>query len=256
MTSKKLFPFSLWHYWLLVMVCASTIAIILIDNYYWLLLSVVVWLFLSTIGTHVGLHRYFTHRSFFLNPIKEKILAIITILSYTGDPIGYACTHVHHHLASDTPLDAQSWTNVGIGNCLVGRFQQTDFNFESRSDLNTEFYYWINRNRVTVVIAIQVVLFLINWKLAIFGLVIPQVLSVISLLAGTVLLVHTDKLGYTNFNTNDLSTNSPLAFILATGEAWHNNHHANPRSPTTQVKWWEIDPVYWIICLIRSKESN
>ena len=256
MTSKPLFPFTAWHYWLLVMTVISVLAIALVDNYHWLLISIVSWLLLSTLGTHIGLHRYFTHKSFYLNSVKEKVLAIITILSYTGDPIGYACTHVHHHSKSDTPQDAQSWVNIGVGNCLVGRFQQTEFNFDSRADLNTPFYHWLNRNCVIAVIILQAVLFLINWKLAIFGLVIPQVLSVVSLLAGTVLLVHTDKLGYKNFNTNDLSTNSPIAFMLATGEAWHNNHHANPRSPTTQVKWWEIDPVYWIICLIRSKESN
>jgi stearoyl-CoA desaturase (delta-9 desaturase) len=35
------------------------------------------------------------------------------------------------------------------------------------------------------------------------------------------------------------------------GDAWHNNHHGNPASMTTQFKWWEIDPAGYLIRVIR-----
>ena len=34
---------------------------------------------------------------------------------------------------------------------------------------------------------------------------------------------------------------------------WHNNHHYKPNSKTTKVKWWELDPAYWLIRLVEEK---
>lgn len=254
--TPKLFPLRLWHKWFVAMLIICTIGLIATTSYYWLMLTFVMWLFLSTVGTHVGLHRYFTHKSFNLSRTKENILALISVLSYTGDPLGYSCTHHAHHKNSDTHVDAQSWRNIGIENCLLGRFQQTEFNFDDYYAISSEYHRWLNKYWVELVIAVQLVLLLINWQVAVFGLILPQVLCVVSLLLGTVVLTHYEKLGYKNFDNNDMSTNSPLVFLLATGEAWHNNHHKYPRSPTTKIKKWEIDPVYWVICLIRDKEAN
>jgi fatty-acid desaturase len=36
--------------------------------------------------------------------------------------------------------------------------------------------------------------------------------------------------GYRNYSTHDQSRNNGMMGILATGEGWHNNHHAEPRS--------------------------
>jgi fatty-acid desaturase len=53
--------------------------------------------------------------------------------------------------------------------------------------------------------------------------------------------------GYRNYNTTDRSRNNWLVAILTLGKGWHNNHHANPRSPRHGRKWWEIDLTYWAI---------
>ena len=35
--------------------------------------------------------------------------------------------------------------------------------------------------------------------------------------------------------------------LLAMGEGWHNNHHADPRSARHGHRWWEIDNTYLTI---------
>ena len=50
--------------------------------------------------------------------------------------------------------------------------------------------------------------------------------------------------GYRNYNTDEDSRNNLLVGILANGEGWHNNHHADPRSARHGHRWWEIDVTY------------
>ena len=56
--------------------------------------------------------------------------------------------------------------------------------------------------------------------------------------------------GYTNLATDDNSKNNVFLFPLILGEAWHNNHHADPKNYSTTVRPFEIDPLTWIIKLI------
>jgi stearoyl-CoA desaturase (Delta-9 desaturase) len=51
------------------------------------------------------------------------------------------------------------------------------------------------------------------------------------------------------FSTPEQSTNFALLAIPTFGEAWHNNHHAFQGSASFQLRWWQLDPGYWIILL-------
>jgi stearoyl-CoA desaturase (delta-9 desaturase) len=53
--------------------------------------------------------------------------------------------------------------------------------------------------------------------------------------------------GYRNYETRDHSTNNWLVALLAHGEGWHNNHHAEPRSAAHGHHWWEMDMSWWVI---------
>lgn len=54
--------------------------------------------------------------------------------------------------------------------------------------------------------------------------------------------------GYRNYETGEESRNNWFVAIIASGEGWHNNHHADPASASNQRKWWEIDLIYLVIC--------
>jgi stearoyl-CoA desaturase (delta-9 desaturase) len=53
--------------------------------------------------------------------------------------------------------------------------------------------------------------------------------------------------GYRTYDTNDHSRNNLLIGIIANGEGWHNNHHANPASARHGHQWWELDVAYLTI---------
>ena len=56
--------------------------------------------------------------------------------------------------------------------------------------------------------------------------------------------------GYRNYDTPDVSRNNTLVALLASGEGWHNNHHADSRSARHGHKWWEIDLTWMVIRLL------
>ena len=45
--------------------------------------------------------------------------------------------------------------------------------------------------------------------------------------------------GYRSYQTNDNSKNNVFIGMLAAGEGWHNNHHADPRSARHGRRWWK-----------------
>ena len=53
--------------------------------------------------------------------------------------------------------------------------------------------------------------------------------------------------GYRNYATNDDSRNNPIIGLIAAGEGWHNNHHADPSSARHGHKWWEFDLTWQVI---------
>ena len=36
------------------------------------------------------------------------------------------------------------------------------------------------------------------------------------------------------------------------GEGWHNNHHAFPYSARHGLEWWQIDPTWYLICVLKA----
>jgi len=58
-------------------------------------------------------------------------------------------------------------------------------------------------------------------------------------------LSHT--VGYRNYPTTDDSRNNWLVALLAHGEGWHNNHHADQRAAAHGHRWWELDMSWWVI---------
>ena len=57
----------------------------------------------------------------------------------------------------------------------------------------------------------------------------------------------THLFGYRNHDTDENSRNNWLVALVAAGEGWHNNHHADQRAAAHGHKWWEFDLTYWTI---------
>ena len=56
--------------------------------------------------------------------------------------------------------------------------------------------------------------------------------------------------GYRNYETSDNSRNNWFVGLLAHGEGWHNNHHADQRSSRHGHRWWEFDMTWGVIRIL------
>jgi fatty-acid desaturase len=45
--------------------------------------------------------------------------------------------------------------------------------------------------------------------------------------------------------------NNFLVALLIFGEGWHNNHHAYPRSARQGLRWYQWDPAWYAIWLLK-----
>lgn len=211
----------------------------------------------GSIGICLAYHRLLTHRSFQVPRWLEYILATIGSLALEGGPIFWVAGHrLHHAHTEDEYKDPYSarrgfwWSHV-----LWLIFPRQEFFNKSvyqryAPDLARDPYYcWLDRYFVFLQLPLGLVLYALGgWSFVIYGLFLR-----------TVLLWHstwfinsaTHMFGYRNFEVEDNSRNLWWAAILAYGEGWHNNHHAFPNMAKAGLRWWEVDPTWWSIQLLR-----
>ena len=199
-------------------------------------------------GVTIGFHRLFAHRSFeAIRPVKIS-LAVLGTLAFQGSIIGWVADHRRHHRYADRPGDPHSpiWKDDtplrGIGGLWHAHLGWC-FNVESTSRehyasdlLADRDIVWIDRLFIPLAIATFAIPFAIGyiwdgWPGALVAVLCAGFVRVGITLNGTWSvnsICH--RFGKRPFATRDVSTNfAPLA-VLTMGEAWHNNHHAFPRS--------------------------
>jgi len=59
------------------------------------------------------------------------------------------------------------------------------------------------------------------------------------------------KCGSRRFATRDDSRNNWWVALLTFGEGWHNNHHAHPTSARHGLAWYEFDPSWILLKVLR-----
>jgi fatty-acid desaturase len=57
--------------------------------------------------------------------------------------------------------------------------------------------------------------------------------------------------GRRRFATKDDSRNVWWVALMTFGEGWHNNHHAHPTSARHGLAWYEFDPTWISLKLLR-----
>jgi stearoyl-CoA desaturase (delta-9 desaturase) len=58
--------------------------------------------------------------------------------------------------------------------------------------------------------------------------------------------------GRRRFATTDDSRNTWWVALLTFGEGWHNNHHAHPTSARHGLAWYEFDPTWMALKVLRT----
>lgn len=224
----------------------------------------------AALGTTVGFHRLLTHRSFQTYKPLEYVFAVLGSLSAEAPAIRWVAIHRKHHACADHSGDPHSpyGFGAGMGASLRGLWHAHVgwlFTGDERPDANRyapdlvedRGMALISRAFMAIVIA---------------GLVVPAALGY--LLAGVegaltgflwgglarIFLFHHVSFsvnsvchffGNRRFDTADRSTNVSWLALPSMGDAWHNNHHAFPRSARHGLRRWELDVSALVIGALR-----
>jgi|DEB0MinimDraft_3_1074331.scaffolds.fasta_scaffold22155_2 fatty-acid desaturase len=204
---------------------------------------------LNIIGMHMMMHRYYSHSYFkFKSKWLLRFFTLISILCTRGSPIGWVYVHRMHHAKADTHEDPIGPISQGFK--LFGFYDNLRVSYEFKMNpllvkslmnkeqvfINT--YYWL------IVAAVVVPLMLVSFDVFYFIYVLPILMLEVSF---NLFNYFNHKSGYKNYHKKDQSTNNFWLWFLNFGEAWHNNHHGEPSKLSTHHKWWEIDPVVYLI---------
>jgi stearoyl-CoA desaturase (delta-9 desaturase) len=228
------------------------------------------WIFLISFivrmwAVEVGYHRYFSHRAFKTSRAFQMLLAILACSTGQRGVIWWAAYHRKHHQKSekeDDPYGAnRSFWYAHMGWYLDHNNLNTDLDqvpdFSRYAELR-----FLNQRYYLAVIGMALAMY-VTGEMGWFG---ENVTGLSSLVWGfflpTVLILHATsainsvgharmRLGsYRRFSTDDGAVNSIWLSFLTMGGGWHNNHHRYSAGARAGLAWWEVDPTYYILCLL------
>jgi stearoyl-CoA desaturase (Delta-9 desaturase) len=232
-------------------------------------LFAVLWL-ATGFGLSVGFHRYFSHRSFETTPAVVALLLVLGSMAARGSMISWVAMHRRHHQISDKEGDLHSPNLHGrdFGGRLRG-FLHAHLMWMMRHDypnvthyvpdllrdktilrFNRHYYSWVALGLllpaligglVTETAAGALTAFLWGGVVRLFVVehTMSAINSVCHLVGSRVFTVRGDN-----------SRNIGWLGVLSWGEAFHNNHHAFPSSAAFGLRPSELDPGFWLICLL------
>ena len=205
------------------------------------------------VGT-VTVHRLITHRSFKAPKWFEYIGTLIAIPGTTLPMLYWVAVHRAHHKYTDTKDDPHSPAVYGFWAVqfrLTPAIPKLSYAPEIvKSKFHMHMYY----NHWLYTILVGVAVYMIDPYAVVYAYLVPSLLlQHASSLTNS--LTHSPS-GYRNFDTRDQSSNNLLVGYLTGGEGWHNNHHAAAADPQFGKKWWEFDPGYYLIQLVRTDKDR
>lgn len=225
-------------------------------EYYWIWVSLIGWFFIGHMGVIVAMHRLLSHRSFKTYLWIERMLTVLAIYGGAGSSLSFVASHRMHHHLSDKNADPYSpyidgnfslykslmilVGHMSMSNQLDGRYV--------KDMISDPFHIFIHNNYFKLLFIPMFLLLCYDPVIFVFACCIPSALT-FQMMTWANILAHSS--GYATYDTKDFSKNNWFVAIFTMGDGWHNNHHQYPRSYTTQMKWWEIDPLAWVIHLIK-----
>lgn len=228
----------------------------------------------GSVGINVGYHRLLTHRSFSCPRWLERTFVLLGVCCAQDSPSIWAAVHRRHHQFADehsdphSPVTSWLWGYFGWFVIKQDELDAKQLLARYAKDLARDpFYVWLNKsdNWLKIMLISWVLYFAAGVTVELInGANVPDAfqfgLSVMiwGALVRTALVLHTTLFsnmalhiwGYRNYDTADNSRNNVWIVILSSGEGWHNNHHADPRSAKHGHKWWEFDLTWLLIRLL------
>lgn len=216
-------------------------------------LAGIVWAISLCPGIGVGWHRLLTHRGFRTHKWVEYVLVVCGYLALQGGAIWWVAWHRIHHRFTEvsgedphTPRDGSWWAHTGWLIFQRAQLKQPNVLLKYAPDLcKDRFQVFLNRFAWMPV----TVLGLLVWAMSDFVLMMWMVFVPVTIGWHCTWLVNsaTHLWGSRAFETKDDSRNNWWVALLTFGEGWHNNHHAHPVSPRHGIRWYQVDPNWYLI---------
>ena len=221
---------------------------------WWWLATIVGYVCMKMLGVSAGYHRLFCHGGYAVNTFTKRLLLWFAIISGQGSPIYWIGIHRgYHHRHADTDKDAHSPRHGFWHSYILWMFKMRKMSIRSVVDLlNDPDMTFAHRHYIKIFWISHLIVALINFELWLYLMGFAAFITLHSFLIQTS-VTHLHWAGYRNYNVKDDSVNVPWLFPLILGEAWHNNHHGEGRNPNYGRRWWELDPTFWLINLIRKR---
>jgi Fatty-acid desaturase len=208
--------------------------------------------YLRMFALSAGFHRYFSHRSYKTSRPFAFILAFLGECSLQKGALWWASHHRHHHRFSDQIEDVHSprhkgffWSHMGWVLCdkykPINEALIKDF-------LKYPELVWLNNNTwLPVTVYIGTISYLFGLEGFLWGFVVSTVFLWHGVFSINSIMHLWGKQAY---ETGDCSRNNFIAALIVMGDGWHNNHHFYPVSVRHGFEWWQIDPTYYLLCML------
>jgi len=217
-----------------------------------------------------GFHRLFAHRSYKAHPALRVLLQIGGLLGGQGGLISWVAFHRRHHECSDKDGDPHSPRPYTDGKAFprLRGLLHSQFTWMYQHDYPNVMHYAADLVRDRTAVRLDQFYF----PIVVAGILLPgfivlafestllafvhgvlwgglvRIFALSASIGAVNSLLHT--FGSRRFETADNSRNSAWFALFTFGDAWHNNHHAFPRSACAALDWYRVDPAYWIIKLL------
>jgi fatty-acid desaturase len=228
----------------------------------------------GTLGINVGFHRLLTHRSFSCPRWLERTFVLLGTCCVMESPAYWVAVHRRHHQFADeerdphSPLRSFFWSHFGWYMVRVDPTGRAELLQRYAKDVMRDpLCAFLERNLhwVALIALSWLAFFVAGWGAALamgasasdavqFGAsvlvwgVFVRTAAVFEITMCVNSITH--LWGYRNYATNDNSRNNVLIGILAAGEGWHNNHHADPGAARLGHFWWELDIAWLVIAVL------
>ncbi len=241
----------------LVVLHAGAIAALFTFSWWNLAVTVFLLWFATGLGISMGYHRLHTHRSYQVPRWMEYLFAVCGALTFEGGPIFWVAIHRIHHQKSDqagdphSPRDGAWWAHVGWILFGEAKHNNTRMMAKYAPDLaRYRFYVWLNNWHWLPNVLLAGLLFAIGGlPMFLWGICLR---TIVGLHATWLVNSATHMWGSRRFATRDDSRNTWWVALITFGEGWHNNHHAHPTSARHGLAWYEFDPSWLQIKLLKT----
>lgn len=211
-------------------------------------------------------HRYAAHQMFTMSKTSEKVFFFLSFIfqgsSYLS-PYAYGILHRLHHAHADTELDPHSpkydknimsmmWrTRVVYSDIFLGRTQLEE-KWKKNLPEWRSFEIFADSMYTRLAWVAFYTIFYIQFATAWWMFLLLPIHFVMGPFHGAIINWFAHKYGQVRWKVSDTSKNLLPVDFLMLGESYHNNHHKHASNPNFGYRWFEVDPVYYVILALNA----